>query len=146
MLVVNHALLLSDLSLRRQTDNYTTAAVLPPFERLIIDEAHHLEEVATRYFSTQVTRFGFARTLNRLRHPRKPQHGLLPRLITVLARDLPDREDTLFRDLHGRIEGLARRRPGLAGTFGDGTGSARGRAGGADRQADLPARRNSVNG
>lgn len=106
VLVANHALLLADLSLRQQTDNYTTAAVLPPFERLILDEAHHLEEMATRYFSTQVTRFGFARALNRLRHPRKPQHGLLPRLLATLARDLPDREDTLFRDLHGRIEGL----------------------------------------
>lgn len=106
VLVVNHALLLADLSVRHETDNYTTAAVLPPFERLILDEAHHLEEVATRYFSTQVTRFGFARTLNRLRHPRKPQHGFLPRLLTILARDLPDREDALFRDLHGRIEGL----------------------------------------
>ena len=62
--------------------------------------------MATRYFSTQVTRFGFVRALNRLRHPRKPQLGLLPRLLTVLARDLPDREDSLFRDLHGRIEGL----------------------------------------
>jgi ATP-dependent DNA helicase DinG len=113
VLVVNHALLLADLALRRQTDNYTAAAVLPPFDRLILDEAHHLEAVATRYFSTQVTRFAFARALNRLRHPRKPQHGLLPRLLAVLARDLPDREDSLFRDLHGRIEGLLGSAQGL---------------------------------
>ncbi|NJC89157.1 MAG: helicase [Desulfuromonas sp.] len=113
VLVVNHALLLADLALRQETDNYTTAAVLPPFDRLVLDEAHHLEEVATRYFSTQVTRFGFARSLNRLRHPRKSQHGLLPRLLTVLARDLPDREDALFRDLHGRIEGLLGSAQGL---------------------------------
>jgi ATP-dependent DNA helicase DinG len=106
VLVVNHALLLADLNLRSQTDNYTAAAVLPPFERLILDEAHHLEEVATRYFSTQVTRFGFARVVNRLRHPRKPQHGLLPRLLAVLSRDLPEREEARFRDLHGQIEGL----------------------------------------
>jgi ATP-dependent DNA helicase DinG len=106
VLVVNHALLLADLALRQQTDNYTAAAVLPPFDRLVLDEAHHLEEVATRYFSTQVTRFGFVRALNRLRHPRKPQHGLLPRLLTVLGRDLPDSADQLYRDLHGRIEGL----------------------------------------
>ena len=63
--MVNHALLLADLALRSQTDNYSALAVLPPFSRLIVDEAHHLEEVATRYFSTQVTRFAFARTLSR---------------------------------------------------------------------------------
>jgi len=106
VLVVNHALLLADLSLRQQTDNYTAAAVLPPFDRLVLDEAHHLEDVATRYFSTQATRFGFARQLNRLRHPRKPQFGLLPRLLAIIARDLPDREDLLFRHLHSLIEGL----------------------------------------
>ena len=106
VLVVNHALLLADLSLRQQTDNYTAAAVLPPFDRLVLDEAHHLEDVATRYFSTQVTRFGFARQLHRLRHPRKPQFGLLQRLLAIIARDLPDREDLLFRNLHGQIEGV----------------------------------------
>ena len=64
ILVVNHALLLSDLALRLQTDNYSAPAVLPPFAHLVLDEAHHLEDVATRYFSGQTTRFAFARTLN----------------------------------------------------------------------------------
>ena len=106
ILVVNHALLLADLSLRQQTDNYSALAVLPPFSRLVIDEAHHLEEVATRYFSTQVTRFAFARTLNRLRHPRKPQRGLLPRLLVQLGQSLDDSQDALYRELHERIETL----------------------------------------
>jgi ATP-dependent DNA helicase DinG len=106
ILVVNHALLLADLSLRQQTDNYSALAVLPPFSRLVIDEAHHLEEVATRYFSTQVTRFAFARTLNRLRHPRKPQRGMLPRLLVQLGQALDDSQDALYRELHERIETL----------------------------------------
>ncbi len=113
ILVVNHALLLADLSLRQQTDNYSALAVLPPFSRLVIDEAHHLEEVATRYFSTQVTRFAFARTLNRLRHPRKPQHGLLPRLLVQLGQSLDDSQDALYRDLHERIEALISQRQEL---------------------------------
>ncbi len=106
LLVVNHALLLSDLALRLQTDNYTATAVLPPFDRVILDEAHHLEDVATRYFSTQVTRFGFARVLNRLRHPRKAERGLLPRFMARLADELPDSEDALYRRLHERVDNL----------------------------------------
>ena len=94
LLVVNHALLLSDLALRQQTDNYTAAAVLPPFDRIILDEAHHLEDVATSFFSAQVTRFAFARVLNKLRHPRKPDKGLLPRFLSSLARQLPETEPT----------------------------------------------------
>ncbi len=106
LLVVNHALLLSDLAVRQQTDNYSSAAVLPPFSRIIIDEAHHLEDVATRYFATSVTRFAYARILNRLRHPRKFEKGLLPRLLSQLARSMPDSYDQLYRDLAERVEQL----------------------------------------
>lgn len=106
VLVVNHALLLADLTVRQQSDNYSAAAVLPPFERIIIDEAHHLEDVATGHFSSQVSRFSFARVLNRLRHPRQPDKGLLPRFLSALARELPATEDELYRELHGQVEEL----------------------------------------
>ncbi len=42
VVVVNHSLLLSDIT--------AGGTVLPPYERLVIDEAHHLEEEATRQF------------------------------------------------------------------------------------------------
>jgi len=42
IVVVNHALLLSDTA--------TGGRVLPPYQHLIIDEAHHLEDEATRQF------------------------------------------------------------------------------------------------
>ncbi|MBE0500919.1 MAG: DEAD/DEAH box helicase [Desulfuromonadales bacterium] len=104
LLVVNHALLLADLSLRRSTDNYGAVSVLPPSERIILDEAHHLEDVATSYFSSRSTRFTFARILNRLRHPRKPERGVLPRFLVLLGNRLPDHYDTLYRSLHEQIE------------------------------------------
>ena len=104
VLVVNHALLLSDLAVRHQTDNYSAAAVLPPFQRIILDEAHHLEDIATRFFATQVSRFTFARVLGKLRHQRKPDKGLLPRFLSVLARELPESEDELYRALYERAE------------------------------------------
>ena len=42
LVVVNHALLLSDIE--------TGGRVVPPYEHLVIDEAHHLEDEATRQF------------------------------------------------------------------------------------------------
>ena len=108
--MVNHALLLSDLALRLQTDNYSAVAVLPPFERIILDEAHHLEDVATSHFSSQLTRFTFSRILNRLRHPRKMNQGLLPRFIDQLSQELPDSYDELYRTLHGEVESLLSKR------------------------------------
>ncbi len=113
ILVVNHALLLSDLALRQQTSNYSATAVLPPFERVILDEAHHLEDVATSYFSAQITRFTFSRVLNRLRHPRKTNQGLLPRLLDQLSQQLPESEDDLYRTLHEQIEALISKRQQL---------------------------------
>ncbi|MCF6266536.1 MAG: helicase [Desulfuromusa sp.] len=113
ILVVNHALLLSDLALRQQTDNYSATAVLPPFERVILDEAHHLEDIATSYFSSQLTRFTFSRVLNRLRHPRKLNQGLLPRFLDQLSQKLPDSLDDLYRTLHGEIEALLNKRQQL---------------------------------
>lgn len=113
ILVVNHALLLSDLALRQQTSNYSATAVLPPFERVILDEAHHLEDVATSYFSAQITRFTFSRLLGRLRHPRKPNQGLLPRFLDQLSQLLPETEDELYRTLHGQVEVLVSQRQQL---------------------------------
>ena len=46
ILVVNHALLLSDLAMG--------GGVIPEYQHLIIDEAHNLEDEATRQFSFQV--------------------------------------------------------------------------------------------
>lgn len=48
LLIVNHHLFFSDLALRR----FGHAEVLPRYESVIFDEAHHLENVATRYFGT----------------------------------------------------------------------------------------------
>ncbi|HEU4759838.1 MAG TPA: helicase C-terminal domain-containing protein, partial [Dehalococcoidia bacterium] len=42
IVIVNHALLLSDIA--------AEGRVLPPYDHLIVDEAHHLEEEATRQF------------------------------------------------------------------------------------------------
>ena len=39
VVVVNHHLLAADLSVRRAQDNWEDAAVLPPYKRLVLDEA-----------------------------------------------------------------------------------------------------------
>ncbi|HSR36228.1 MAG TPA: DEAD/DEAH box helicase, partial [Desulfurivibrionaceae bacterium] len=53
LLVVNHHLFFSDLALRR----FGHAEVLPRYESVIFDEAHHLENVATRYFGTAFSHY-----------------------------------------------------------------------------------------
>jgi ATP-dependent DNA helicase DinG len=50
LLIVNHALLVADLMLRREQ-----ASVLPDYDLAVIDEAHTLEQVASSQFSTSVS-------------------------------------------------------------------------------------------
>jgi ATP-dependent DNA helicase DinG len=53
LLIVNHHLLFSDLAVRRS--GY--GEVLPRYEAVIFDEAHHVENVATTFFGTTFTRY-----------------------------------------------------------------------------------------
>lgn len=87
ILVVNHHLLFSDLAVRRAASNYTAPAVLPHYSRLILDEAHNLEDTATRHLGASLSRRGFHRLLRRLEHRGK---GLLPTLEKALAARPPD--------------------------------------------------------
>jgi len=66
LLVVNHHLLFTDLAVRRATQNWTQAAVLPPYRRVILDEAHNVEDAATSHLGVEVTRRGLYRGLARL--------------------------------------------------------------------------------
>jgi len=75
VLVVNHHLLFSDIAVRRPQQNYTAPAVLPPYQRLILDEAHNLEDAATEHLGASISRRGLLRLLGRLDRRGK---GLLP--------------------------------------------------------------------
>jgi ATP-dependent DNA helicase DinG len=82
VIVVNHHLLLSDVAVRRASQNWSEAAVLPAYGRLIVDEGHHLEDAAAAHLGCTVTRRGMQRLVNRLDRRGK---GLLPALATRLS-------------------------------------------------------------
>ena len=90
IVVVNHHLLAADLAVRQAADNWQEAAVLPPYQRLILDEGHHLEDVAARHLGTQVSSRAARRLLARFE---RNGRGLLP----TLARELATRSDLLSK-------------------------------------------------
>jgi len=91
VLVVNHHLLFADLAARMDGAGYTGAVVLPPYTRVIIDEAHTTEDAATSFFSSEFSRLGIYRSLGRLyRMRRSPRGGLLTRLISLLPSSVDD--------------------------------------------------------
>lgn len=78
ILVVNHHLLFSDLAIRMEGLGTDTTAVLPPFVRVILDEAHNIERSATSFFSVSFSRFTILKHAGRLlRERRGRRFGLL---------------------------------------------------------------------
>lgn len=85
ILVVNHHLLFADLAARREGAGYGGTVVLPPYRRVIIDEAHKTEGSATSFFTGQFSSPGIFRQLARLFRRRGAQSGgLLVRLAAFL--------------------------------------------------------------
>ena len=102
LLVVNHHLLMADLQFPAEF------GVLPRYEALVIDEVHHLEDVATGYLGETASRIGLVMQLNRLAHRRRNRLGLLRRLRRRLTRPPGSGEPSAFHgDLLSRIEGEA---------------------------------------
>ena len=82
VVVANHHLLLSDLAVRRASQNWSDAAVLPSYARLIVDEGHHLEDAAAKHLGATITRSALGRLFGRLD---RRGRGLLAALGSRLA-------------------------------------------------------------
>jgi ATP-dependent DNA helicase DinG len=101
LLVVNHHLLFSDLSLRLRGLGFDTTAILPPFTRLIFDEAHSIESSATSFFSRSFSLRSLYKHLGRLSRSRQSRRlGLLH----TLARSAED--PTSWHALAQQVEAL----------------------------------------
>ena len=98
VLVANHHLLLADLAVRRSSQNWDDAAVLPPYARLIVDEGHHLEDAAAAHLGDSITARGLQRVFSRLERRGK---GLLP----TLRQRLAGKQDILSAASLDHVEG-----------------------------------------
>ncbi len=82
LLVVNHHILLSDASVKDGNADNTEISVLPDYKRLVIDEAHNIEDVATTHFGVRVTTDGILRVLQRFSYKGL---GLVPSIKNSIA-------------------------------------------------------------
>ena len=102
LIVVNHALLLSDVAVENR--------VLPDYRYLIVDEAHHLEASTTRQLSFAVNRQQMERLLNGLSHDlgKGQPVGFLAELLRrcrgKVPKDVQERLEHRVNDLHREVE------------------------------------------
>jgi len=128
LLVVNHHLLFSDIMRRADQDNYGETAILPVYKRIILDEAHHIEDIATEYFASRLSRLELMRVLARLTADKhSAAQGKLPllkekihsvfrkgaprditQILSLLTIDLPALRHVLLDRIHQAFDEFAK--------------------------------------
>lgn len=123
LLIVNHHMLFSDLAIKREMGKFSALAVLPSYQRVILDEAHSIEDSATEFFGIEATRNGAVSLIGRLiRSERGHERGLLPFLKTKLMREAGragrvETERVLALIDHDLLPALASARESLIAAF-----------------------------
>jgi ATP-dependent DNA helicase DinG len=97
VIVVNHALLFSDLVLRQQE-----VKLLPDYRYVIIDEAHNVEHVAEEHFGLDISNHRIRYLLDGLYNPRTHK-GLLAYMGAEKAIDTVGRVDKESRAFFNRV-------------------------------------------
>lgn len=83
ILVVNHHLLFADIEMRL-ANGFDSNGVLPPYKKLIFDEAHGIENAATSFFSEGFNRFNLMKQIRLIYRARKgSKAGLIFSLETL---------------------------------------------------------------
>ncbi len=90
ILVVNHHLLLADINAKIDQDVREEKSIIPHYERAIVDEAHHLEQVALDSFARSVDRIGILRLLARIFSETHPERSRLKLIHADFASTNPD--------------------------------------------------------
>ena len=81
LIIANHSLVLAEAT-------GGNATILPAYGRLVLDEAHNLEEIATEYLSYEFSMPALTRLLNRLIRRGKGKHGRSGGILASVERQL----------------------------------------------------------
>ena len=88
ILIVNHHILFADLQIRAESGNINENILLPPYKKIIFDEAHNIEKAASSYFTINFSKAQFYKFINHFRG--KKQKSYLRTFMTRLVNN-PDK-------------------------------------------------------
>lgn len=113
ILIVNHHLLFADLVYRAEDDNFKDQAILPSYTRIILDEAHNIEDIATDYFASRISQVDLMRLTARLTAEKKGQvNGKLPllkeKIVGHYRKDFSSDVTSILNRLNVDLPGLRR--------------------------------------
>lgn len=104
LLVVNHHILLADLVAKADAAKFSRNLLLPHYNRLVIDEAHHIEDVATDYFANRISRLELLKLLSKVSHEKLGRdQGKLPLIKEKLLKHQEKDFSKESLDLYNRL-------------------------------------------
>lgn len=95
LIVCNHALFFSDLAMRQRPSG-GGGAILPPYDQVILDEAHNVEDAACEHFGLSLAQPRVNRLLRTLFSPRRGKGYLMERQLQLA----PAGADAVERAVH----------------------------------------------
>lgn len=106
ILIVNHALLFSDLSMRPQLggDPEEKGGLLPAYSRVVLDEAHHLEDIARKYFTIDVSQRALFSLLSRVSGDQRAALSMLRTQLTQWSLKIKGEFSPLIAVMHQRLQ------------------------------------------
>ncbi|MFQ5730083.1 MAG: ATP-dependent DNA helicase, partial [Waddliaceae bacterium] len=81
ILVANHSMLFADLAFQSESDDPKQPGLLPTYTRIILDEAHDIEDVATEFFADKVSYLQMLRFMGKLGSETQGKLSLLSKKI-----------------------------------------------------------------
>jgi ATP-dependent DNA helicase DinG len=104
LVVVNHALFFADLALKARGEDLDLG-VLPPYDVVVFDEAHALEDVATEFFGQSASSGRVVSLVNDTLRLVRPTDARTPAL-TALTLSLQTRADAFFAKVEAVLQAV----------------------------------------
>jgi len=71
ILIANHHIFFSDLAIKKEIGFNSDFSILPEYGLVVFDEAHNIEKVARDYFSYEVSKYSFVKSMNKIYNSKK---------------------------------------------------------------------------
>ena len=104
ILVVNHHLLLADARLKHDLND--ESGVLPPYQNLIIDEAHNINDIATKHLGKSFYFNSLSKFIDRLN---ENKYSLIPTIRSDISNQNLDDKKKLFNIIDNKISPLIKK-------------------------------------
>ncbi len=109
ILIANHHMLFADISLRAIEGKPQSPGLLPAYTRIILDEAHHIEDIATEFFAKRSSKLGILHQLVKLIGEKQGKLTTLKQAIQGHYKTEPPREiSSIFTRLNVDLPAMRR--------------------------------------